>query len=136
MAKRPTESDTSQPRQKKPKFSGFRTSVPRPQGSSQNTTREPRSTSSSTVATLFQSEDGRRRGTWKNRTRQASNPQPSIDPGNPLRVSEPPIDGGSTVDPGEAGLPGPPIDTVDHIQIPKAKWKRNNNTAVSSLHLV
>jgi len=165
MAKRPTEPDASQPPQKKPKVPAFRSSLPRPQ----NTSHEPRSsrsTSSSTVVTISQSEGGRRRGTGQYRNRQASTPQPTIetdihvDSGEPVLVSEPSIDRDRAVDPRVSeptvGRDNPvnPSKPVYVISTPKddlntagrqnatatpaskAKRKRNNNTAVSNFYFI
>ena len=156
--------DASQPPQKKPKFPAFRSSLPRPQNSSREP-RSSRSTSSSAVVTISQSDGGRRRGTGQYRNRQAGTPQPIerdtlFDSGEPVLNSEATFDGDSTVDPrvsqptvdrDDSVDPSEPVDVVSTSKddlntagrqngtttpASKAKRKRNNNTAVSPFHFI
>ena len=136
MSKRQPESTSSQNPLKKPKKNpGFRTAVSSGRNANPPTAREPgpsRLTSISTVVTLTQNEDGRRRGSGQYRNRQEcssmlkdSFPHSDIDVENipdPTEVFSPTITLESDV-------------TSTATQIPKAKRRRNNNTAVSTSFL-
>jgi hypothetical protein len=129
MSKRqPDSSESHQASKKRKSIPVFRSAVPRVR-SDTPTANEPsssRSTARSTVTTLSQGEDGRRRasGTYRNRQQRAS-----------TLMGDPNIEAGGIPDPSEAiATNTPEPDGIqDTTETSKTKRKRNNNAAVSHL---